>query len=166
MKKFILLVILSLSWCTAFSQEVITSYDAKSLPVLNEELRKLNEKKYYNDRVVLFYIAGDLVTGTNLSARVTVPFDGEIEKAVAYIGTAPTGADVIFDIHRNGVSIWNTTQANRITVAATANTATQTKFDTITVNEGDYFTIDVDQIGSTLPGTSATVELYVKERIK
>jgi hypothetical protein len=166
MKKLILLVVLSLSWCTAFSQEQAKTITQDNNQILNEEIRKLRTERIDTNRVICFYIAGDLAIGTNLSARVSVPFDGEITKAVAYIATAPTGASVIFDINKNGTSIWATTTGNRVTVAATANTGTQTSFDTILVSKDDYFTIDVDQIGSTLPGTSATVELYVKERIK
>lgn len=44
MKKFILLIAVSLISVSCFAQEVVTSYDEKSLPILNEELRKLSEK--------------------------------------------------------------------------------------------------------------------------
>jgi len=81
-----------------------------------------------------------------------------ISKAYAYAKTGPTGAALIFDINKNGDTIWST-QGNRLQIAAGQNSGTQTSFDTTTLAEGDLLTIDIDQIGSTIAGSDITVVL-------
>ncbi len=98
-------------------------------------------------------------TGTNKTNVVQAPYAGKIIKAWAIAKTGPTGADLIFDINLNGTSIWASTQANRVKIVATATTGTQTSFDTTTFAAGDQFTIDIDQIGSTIAGQDVTVML-------
>jgi hypothetical protein len=83
-----------------------------------------------------------------------------ISKIRASCGTAPTGAAVILDVNVNGSTIWST-QGNRVQVAAAANTGTQTTFNTTTIADGSYFTIDVDQIGSTVAGSDLTVTIWL-----
>lgn len=107
-----------------------------------------------------FTVIGTLTTGTDKAPLLIAPFALVIKKAFARVKTAPTGASIIFDINKNGTSIWNTTQANRLTIAAAASSGNQSSFDTTTLAEGDYLTLDIDQIGSTIAGSDATVELY------
>lgn len=109
-----------------------------------------------------WYITGTIATGTNKSAEfVWDGQDGTIVRARARVKTAPTDADLIVDININGTSIWNSTQANRVKVAAGQTAGAQTSFDTTTITEGDVLTIDVDQVGSTVAGANLTVSLYV-----
>lgn len=73
------------------------------------------------------------------------------------VGSAPTGADLIVDVHKNthgGVtSLWNGTQANRPTVVAAATTGVSGAPDTgAACVKGDVLWIDGDQVGSTVPG--------------
>ncbi len=84
-----------------------------------------------------------------------------IEKVYAYCKTAPTGAALIFDINKNGTTVW-ATQANRIQIAAGAQTGSQTSVDTTTFAEGDVLTIDIDQIGSTVAGKDITIHARFK----
>ncbi len=107
-----------------------------------------------------FTIVGTLVVGTDLTPLLIAPIALTIKKAFARIKTAPAGASIIIDINKNGTSIWAVNQANRLTIAAAANSATQTSFDTSSLAEGDYLTLDVDQVGSTTAGADLTVELY------
>ncbi len=106
-----------------------------------------------------FTIVGTLVTGTNLTPALIVNNGLTITKAYAYVKTAPTGTSIIIDINVNGMSIWNVTPANRLTIAASAQTGNQTSFDSTTLAENDIITIDLDQIGSTVAGANITVEL-------
>jgi hypothetical protein len=145
----------------SYAQENISTFDDKSLPILNEELRKIRDD-IPKIRILAWYIPGDAEVGTNKSAYLTVPFSGQIIKAVAYAKTAPTGATLIFDINKNGTTIWGN-QTNRVTIAISGNSGTSTSFTTASVVDGDYFTIDIDQIGSTIAGADMTVELYIKE---
>jgi len=106
-----------------------------------------------------FTITGTLTTGTNLTPALIAHNALTIEKAYAYVKTAPTGASIIVDINVNGTSIWGATPANRLTVAAAAQTGSQTTFDTTSLVEGDILTVDLDQVGSTVAGVDLTIEL-------
>ena len=103
-----------------------------------------------------------VATGTNKTNAIIVPHAGTITRCDAYCKTAPTGSDLIMDINKGGTTIWST-QANRITIAASAQTGTQSSFNTTTVAQGDILTIDIDQIGSTIPGATVTVELHIQK---
>lgn len=79
----------------------------------------------------------------------------------ASVGTAPAGASIVIDVNKNGTTIF-TTQANRPTIAAAANTSGNvTNMDVTTVAAGEYLTIDIDQIGSTTAGADLTVQIEV-----
>lgn len=79
----------------------------------------------------------------------------------ASLGTAPAGASVIIDVNKNGTTLF-TTQANRPTIAAAANTSGNvTNMDVTSVAAGEYLTVDVDQIGSTTAGADLTVQVEV-----
>lgn len=81
-------------------------------------------------------------------------------KAVrASVGTAPTGASIIVDVNVNGTTIFST-QGNRPTIAASANTSGKvTNMNTTTIADGAYFTVDLDQVGSTVAGADLTVQI-------
>jgi hypothetical protein len=78
------------------------------------------------------------------------------------VGTAPTGASLIVDVNKNGTTVF-TTQGNRPTIAISGFTSGKvTNMDVTTFAAGDYITVDVDQVGSTIAGTDLTVTLYLK----
>jgi hypothetical protein len=81
-----------------------------------------------------------------------------IAKVRASVNTAPTTQSIICDVNIDGVTIW-TTQANRIAITATTNTATTTSFDVTTIADGHYFTVDVDQTGTGTVGADLTVTI-------
>jgi len=114
-------------------------------------------------RTPFFYVDSELGTGTSKSATIRVPFAGVIERVDIYVDTPPTGADLIVDVNKNGTSIWASTQANRVKIAAGDYSGSQTSFDTTAVSVGDIFTIDIDQIGSTVKGSDLTVVITIKE---
>ena len=104
-------------------------------------------------------VTGTLTTGTSVSPILIVPNNLTIIKAYAAVKTAPTGQAILIDINIGGTSIWASTQANRLTIAASALTGTQTSFDTTALTDGGLLTVDLDQVGSILPGESLTIEL-------
>jgi hypothetical protein len=107
-----------------------------------------------------FSLPGPQLTGTNVTTVFIMPYAGKIMRAMARCETAPTGAALIFDLNKNGTSIWNATQANRIKINANDTAAIDvTAFDTTTFVRGDSISIDVDQIGSVQPGADVTVTL-------
>lgn len=87
-------------------------------------------------------------------------FDGSytITNVIASVGTAPTGASVIFDVNKNGSTIF-TTQANRPTIAAGTFADLTATPNVTSVVSGDYLTVDVDQIGSSIAGAQAVVRI-------
>jgi hypothetical protein len=108
-----------------------------------------------------FSRAGALTTGTgtfriynDTGATLTI-------RAVrASVGTAPTGASIICDISKNGTTIF-TTQGNRPTIAISGNTSGKvTNMDVTSLADGDYLTVDIDQIGSTIAGSDLTVQIF------
>lgn len=76
-------------------------------------------------------------------------------------GTAPTGASGIVDFNKNGTTIF-TTQGNRPTVTTGTQLATTTAPNITTFADGDYISIDVDQIGSTVAGSDLVVALRMR----
>lgn len=112
----------------------------------------------------VFTVIGTLVTGTDQCPALIVPKALTITKAYLYVKTVNTGASLIVDINKNGTSIWNATQANRLTLAAADadGKTTQTSFDTTTLTEQDILTLDIDQVGSTIAGADMTVMIKTK----
>lgn len=79
----------------------------------------------------------------------------------ASVGTAPTGASIIIDIKINGTTIF-TNQANRPSIAASGYASSYvTNMDVTSVPAGSYITVDVAQVGSTIPGGDLTVQVEV-----
>jgi hypothetical protein len=116
---------------------------------------------YLTTYIVTFVlsIGVDSTIGANKTNEIVIPRNSTITKVLARCKTAPTNAALIFDINKNGTSIWDTTQANRIQIAANAVSGTQTSFDTVSLDEGDILTIDIDQIGSLVAGRDITIEV-------
>lgn len=110
----------------------------------------------------LFSITGSLATGVSLTPIIPIHRTLTIVRAYAVVKTAPTGANLIIDINKNGVSIWNATPANRLTVVAGATSGNQTAFDTPALAADDSLTLDVDQVGSTVAGADLSVILRCK----
>lgn len=85
-----------------------------------------------------------------------------IQSIRASVGGAPVGASVIVDVLKNGTTVF-TTQSNRPAIASGSNTSGKvTSMDITNVNDGDYITINVSQVGSTSAGTDLTVQVEVR----
>jgi len=102
--------------------------------------------------LIPFQISGPQAVGTDKIGRFYMPYAGTFVEVWMWIDDAPTGADLQFDINKNGTTLWGTTPANRPIIAAAGTTESVTTFDTTTFADGDYLTFDVDQIGSTNAG--------------
>lgn len=83
-----------------------------------------------------------------------------LTKVRASVGTAPTGAAILVDVNKNGTTIF-TTSAHRPSIAAGTQTAVASGIDVTSWADGDYLTVDVDQIGSTVAGSDLTVQIEV-----
>jgi hypothetical protein len=67
------------------------------------------------------------------------------------VGTAPTGASLIVDIHKNGTTIF-TNQSHRPTITAGNFYGVSSSVDVPSWNTNDYLTAFIDQVGSTIAG--------------
>ena len=102
-------------------------------------------------------IPGTLSTGAR-NVRFYVESSRTISNVVVSVGTAPTGASVIFDVNKNGTTIFST-QANRPTIAASGFYDGSSTPDVTSLSAGDYLTVDVDQVGSTVAGSDAVIRI-------
>lgn len=100
---------------------------------------------------------GTLITGTGKS-KMPMLSPGRILGVQARVNTAPTGASVIVDVNKNGGTIF-TTQGNRPTIAASALASGVAVPDTQAFVAGDYLSIDIDQVGSTVAGADLLVAI-------
>lgn len=105
-----------------------------------------------------FAVVGTLTTGTSVTPLLIVPQSMTIEKVWVQVKTAPTGQAIIIDINKNGTTIW-TNQANRAQIAASGTSGTQTSFSVTSLSEGDYLSIDLDQVGSSVAGADLTIAM-------
>ncbi len=99
------------------------------------------------------FVAGVVATATGV-ARLRIPEDAFIIDAAAMVDTAPTDADLIVDVHLNGTTIFT---SGKPTIAASAFDSGLATPTTRVAAAGDYFTVDVDQVGSTIAGSDLTV---------
>lgn len=102
-------------------------------------------------------VLGNLAVGAN-KMIVLSPLNLTIIGVKIKILTAPTGADLIVDINKNGTSIY-TTQSSRPTIAAGENTGEVVLPDVVALAEDDILSIDIDQVGSSDAGANLIVDI-------
>jgi hypothetical protein len=107
-----------------------------------------------------YAVTGNFATGTG-TLRIPITTAQTVANVRAMCGTAPTTTDVIFDVNKNGTTIY-TTQANRPTITAGTNDSGNTSAPDVTaLAAGDYLTIDIDQVGTGTVGADGTVIVEV-----
>lgn len=106
---------------------------------------------------VALTIRGTLVAGVGI---VPLPFlsNKTILLVSAAVATAPTGQAVIFDIKKNGVSIFSTV---RLTIQPGETLAVPVVPAVPAIVIGDKLTVDVIQVGTIQPGAYATIVIEV-----
>lgn len=91
-------------------------------------------------------IRGVINQATNVAQFPPATRKFTIEEALVQVandGVQATG-QMTFDINKNGTSIWNATQANRLKLASSSARGTEDDFDTVSVNKYDNFSLDCD----------------------
>ena len=116
---------------------------------------------YYVERELSFFIAGNQYVHSH-PARLYVNATTTIKDARCSVNTAPTGSSLIVDVNLDGTTIFST-QANRPTIAISGFTAVSGTPNTTSASSGSYFSIDVDQIGSTLPGSDLVCQVRIRQ---
>lgn len=108
----------------------------------------------------VFTRSGSLVISAG-TGRLLLDAAATVVGVTAIVDTAPTGASIIIDVNKNGVTLF-TTQGERPTITAGTNvTATAAVPDITSLVAGDYLTVDVDQVGSTINGANLTVQVFL-----
>ena len=110
-------------------------------------------------QILPYSYTGTLTVQTG-TFRLYVERASTIVSVRASVGTAPTGAAILVDVNKNGTTIF-TTQSNRPSIAVSTNTATAAAINVTSLAAGDYLTVDIDQIGSTVAGANLTVVVEV-----
>lgn len=112
-----------------------------------------------------FSAAGTLTTGVGKFRIYNDTGDTLTIRAVRItVNTAPTGASIICDISKGtgtgaSTTIF-TTQGNRPTVAISGFTSGKvTNMDVTSFPDGDYLTVDIDQVGSTIAGADLVAQI-------
>jgi len=106
-----------------------------------------------------FTYVGNLTAGAG-TIRIYNKLGRTITISQVFLGinTPPLNQAVIVDANINGATMF-TDQAHRPQIAAGANTGTTTTIDVATVADGDYITVDIDQIGTGTVGADMTVHI-------
>lgn len=117
--------------------------------VIHGGLQRIDLKAGYAS-LPAFSQAGTLaiLTGT---ARAYADHAGTLASVRVSVGTAPTGASLIVVLYKNGSTFVT------VTVAAASNTAVQASSATFAA--GDYFTVSITQVGSTVAGADLTLQI-------
>lgn len=84
-----------------------------------------------------------------------------ILSVAATLVSPPTGSSAIVDVNKNGSSIYGN-QAFRPTFSPGAYDATVGTHSVAQLDDGDNITVDIDQIGSTSPGTTLVVVIRMQ----
>lgn len=108
------------------------------------------------DDLATFAVSGGLSI-TLGTLRFRFPFAATLEGVSAAVNTAPTGANILLDVNKNGVSIYPFSTKPTILIGAFDTGGVEQVPDTTNMNPGDYLQVDIDQVGSTIPGSDLTV---------
>lgn len=80
----------------------------------------------------------------------------------ARVGTAPTGNAAILDINKNGASVF-VGPTDRPTILAGTKLAVVGSWSGVSLQDGDWLTVDIDQIGSVIPGSNLVVTIRLRK---
>jgi hypothetical protein len=81
-----------------------------------------------------------------------------ISEVFICVNTAPVGANIIVDVHKDGVTIF-TNQAHRPEIVAAGYTDSTTDIDVPAWADGSYLTAHIDQIGGATVGADLVVHI-------
>ena len=115
----------------------------------------------YSYHSFCWFHGGNLSEGTNnTGAKYRCRGDEIFTGWDIVASTAPTGANAIFDINKNGTTLFATGGKPTLTAGSTAGGGGAPGVTTCADN--DVLSCDVDQIGSTVPGADVMVMLHFK----
>lgn len=130
---------------------------ASLITAIGGDIKSLTTKS--SETFLTYSVPGSQVVNTGL---LQIPILGGtyvIQGVTARLSTAPTGATTFkVDVNKNGTTIF-TTQSGRPIFTASTNKADSGTPDVTSVTTGDYLTVDVDAVGSSVAGSELTVTI-------
>ena len=146
-----------------FKSKVLNGLMLLSEPWTKFILRLFERVKILQTEVLIFDVSRDeatnLSTGTGKFA-LTMPFAFVVSEIRATVTTAPVGSTIIVDANEDGATILST----KVSIDAgekTSNTAaTPAVLSDSELAENAELTIDIDQVGSSTPGTGLKLFLF------
>jgi hypothetical protein len=110
--------------------------------------------------VLMFAVSDETTSLTTGTDKITfrMPFAMTLTSCRASVTTAPTGSTIIVDIEESGTTIFST----KLTIDATektSTTATTFVFSDSSLADDAEITVNIDQVGSTIPGAGLKIAL-------
>ena len=99
----------------------------------------------------------DLATGAQTGATFRPPVGFVVTEVSASVTTAPTGSTLVFDINEDGTSILSTKLSIDAGEKTSRSAATAPVISDANIAADAEVGIDIDQVGSTVAGTNATI---------
>lgn len=118
----------------------------------------------YIDEDVLVFSTGQALAPMTGEGTFYAPFNYSLGEIRASVGTAPSGADIILDVKVNGTSIYSD-PSQRPTIPNGGTTGVGGTATITALVPGDVLSIDIDQVGSTTPGSDLTVQIVVSREV-
>ncbi len=109
-----------------------------------------------------FAVSDETTALTTGAAKLTdrAPYAFTPVSVKASVSTAPTGAAITADVKKNGVSIFTTIVSIDIGATTSVGSAAPSVLvGGVTFAADDVITIDIDQVGSTIPGAGLKVQI-------
>jgi hypothetical protein len=115
---------------------------------------------------ITFTMPGTLTVEVG-AARIYAEGQYLIASIRASVGGAPAGASVVVDLKVNGTSILNFTGSDhRLVIPAGAFTSGRGDISAVPLlKDGDYLTVDVNQVGTTTPGSDLIVNIRIARMV-
>ena len=114
--------------------------------------------KKQEDVIIFNLSSGAATVGTSKDWIVYCPYAYTITNLILACETAPTGANLIVDLNKNGSSILSTKISVDATERTSVTAATPYVLTSTNLAAGDILLPDIDQIGT---GGGTNVQLYV-----
>jgi hypothetical protein len=103
-------------------------------------------------------VSGTLAIGSNQAPLATINSNTSARAVVAYVKTAPTGANLILNINIGGF-LW---MSLAIVAGTTTAEATPSQIAAVsTIQAGSLVTLDITAVGTTVPGSDLSVLIYL-----
>ncbi len=122
-------------------------------------------------KTVIFTVPGTLASGPNAAPSIIITDSCTILTAYAHVRTFPTGSAINIDIHSSVCTSGSTCTLPTTTILSATfsidvndNYKTTTSFisNPMTVSEHTRLDIDIDNVGTTIPGADLTVEIKME----